>query len=249
MNRFLALIQVAWFTLSTLSRPFKSYATTTLELTTLAYIFCALGLLFFWRHKPMDVAHPFVLACPTPLARICDARGRCAATEAYVNTPLDFIEREEWIVTKLWAYYVNLLRRMRVVHAFPPARPVRHVHSFHTPALDLWGVAFVLAATTGYVAIFLAGWNLHFPSQTERTCWRVAATSTFAITFLGGAFEIASLLWALWRTASFVTPHRRPTMNAVGLERPGLSLAARLPPHAHQVVDGHHATRRLVWYF
>lgn len=206
---------------------------TTLELTTLAYILCAIGLIFFWRHKPMDVSHPFVVDCPTPLALIRDSRGRSAATEEYTNTPLDFIEREEWIVTKLCAYYANLLRRMGVVHTFPAVKPVRHVHSFYTPAVNVWSLVFILVATTGYVAIFLAAWNFHFPSQTEQTLWRIATLSTFFITFFGGLFEILSMLWRLWRRASFVTPHRRNTVD-IELDRKSSSLAAKLPPRAQK---------------
>lgn len=45
-------------------------ALTTLELTTLAFIFMMLATSVCWRHKPLDVSYPIVLETEITIAEI-----------------------------------------------------------------------------------------------------------------------------------------------------------------------------------
>ncbi|KAL7775272.1 hypothetical protein CFE70_006190 [Pyrenophora teres f. teres 0-1] len=171
LARLIASLQILWFTLSTISRPIKGYATTTLEITTLAYIFCAWASMFFWRCKPMDVQDPIMVQCKVPLAAIVDRHGRSAA-EHFHLTPLDFIDRQEWIGSKLWTYYVSLLRKMKIIYVYEKELPARHFSSFNFMAPDKPFVILILMIACTYSAIFLAAWNLHFPTDLERLLWR-----------------------------------------------------------------------------
>ncbi|KAF2691052.1 hypothetical protein K458DRAFT_438759 [Lentithecium fluviatile CBS 122367] len=193
LARMICTLQIFWFTLSTVSRPIARYAVTTLELTTLAYILCALATLFFWRHKPMDIRTPIMLECSTPIGQITDRWGR-AATGSYHYTPLDFVSRGEWIGTRLWTYYVNLLRQMGVVHYYPPELPVRSFSSFNFPIPTRPMLFAMLGISFGYTGIFVAGWNLHYPSLTERLLWRICTLGTMIITVIGGLFEVIMML-------------------------------------------------------
>ncbi|KAF2867509.1 hypothetical protein BDV95DRAFT_679431 [Massariosphaeria phaeospora] len=203
LARLICTVQIFWFTLSTVSRPIKGYATTTLELTTLAYIVCALATLFFWRHKPMDVQTALVLHCPTPLDQIVNRDGRSAA-EHYHFTPLDFISREERIGSRLWVYYVNLLRKMKLVHAYKKLLPVRHVSSFNFSPPDRLMLFLMLGLSFGYASVFVAAWNLHFPTHIEQLLWRTCSLGTMLIVLLGGVFEVAGMLPEYRRRRPFI---------------------------------------------
>lgn len=192
-----------WFTLSTISRPIKGYATTTLEITTLAYILCALVTTFFWRHKPMDVQLPITLNCPVSLDQIVDRNGRSAA-EHYHFTPLDFVSRQEWIGSKLWVYYTNLLRKMRIIHVYPKPLPIRNFSSFNFMLPDRPFLFIIVFLSTAYSSIFVAAWSLHFPTYTERLLWRISSTGTMVITLLGGTFEVVGMLLQYRRRRPFV---------------------------------------------
>lgn len=182
-----------WFTLSTVSRPIKGYAMTTLEITTLAYTFCTIAILFFWRHKPMDVQYPFVLPCDYSLDQIVDRNGRNAADQYYI-TPLEFVSREEWIGSKLWTYYVNLLRKLSIIHVYEKPLPIRHVTSFNFMPPDRPFLFIMLLMSLAYSSIFVAAWKFHFPSEIERILWQTCSLGTLCIVLLGGTFEVIQIV-------------------------------------------------------
>ncbi|KAF1956465.1 hypothetical protein CC80DRAFT_471860 [Byssothecium circinans] len=216
LARIICTIQIFWFTLSTISRPVVGYAITTLELTTLAYILCALAILFFWRSKPMNIQTSMMLECPTPLSRI--RRGR-PPDETYYYTPLDFAGREEWIATRLWTYYVNMLRQMRVVHSYPRQLPVQHFSSFSCPIPTKPMIFIIFGITVAYTSIFVAGWNLHYPSATEQLLWRICSSGTMIITVIGSLFEV---------TIMFLQYQRRHSVTAL-VHNPDIEVIPRHP--------------------
>lgn len=192
-TRFICFVQIFWFTLSTVSRPIKGYATTTLEITTLAYIVCALATMFFWRHKPMDVQDAVFLDCQLMLDQILDKQGRSAAGP-YHFTPLDFVSREEWIASRLWVYNVNLLRRMRIVHTYRRKLPIQHFSSFNFLIVKQSMLFVSLGMSLAYASVFLAGWNLYFPTRLEMIFWRACSLGTMVIVTVGGVFEVSILI-------------------------------------------------------
>lgn len=197
-SSFIASVQMFWFTLSTVTRPIKNLAVTTLEITTLGYIICTLGTLYFWRDKPMDIYCPVVLDCQIPLEQILGDRME-PGDQWYCDTPLDYISREEWIGSRLWTYYVNILRRMRVVHVRPMAKPKQRFSSFNFPALDRKMMLLTLLLALCYTAVFVAGWNCHYNSHTERIMWRISSLGTMIIVLIGGVFEISFAILDSWK--------------------------------------------------
>lgn len=59
--RSITIFQVLFFTISTSARLAQHLVVTTLELTTLAFVFAMLVCSGFWRAKPKDVNTPIVL--------------------------------------------------------------------------------------------------------------------------------------------------------------------------------------------
>lgn len=168
----------------------------------------------------MDIRTPIILECPTPLSRIADRRGRTAA-EPYYYTPLDFISREEWIATRLWTYYVNLLRQMHVVHTYERSLPIRHFSSFNFPLPTRPFIFAILGIAFAYTGIFVAGWNLHYPTRAEQVLWRTCTLGTMIITVIGSLFEV---------TIMFVQYRRRHTVSAL-VHNPDIEIMPRYPTH------------------
>lgn len=162
-----------------MARVVQKLEITTLELTTLGFIFCMLAASYCWRHKPCDVQRPITLKTDTRIADILVEAGDAARTP-YRRTPLDFVSREEWCISILWAYYVQILRSMHLGFCSRKikGRPVNRMPSVNWPPLSLSGTLLYGLVTGVYSAVFLAGWNLSFPTALERLLWRISGIVT-----------------------------------------------------------------------
>ncbi|CAD6580770.1 MAG: hypothetical protein ASARMPRED_000325 [Alectoria sarmentosa] len=60
----ITLIQVLWFVVYTLGRVAQQLPISTLELSTLAFIWCAAVIAFFWWHKPLDLRSMTTITIP-----------------------------------------------------------------------------------------------------------------------------------------------------------------------------------------
>ncbi|OQV01307.1 hypothetical protein CLAIMM_06688, partial [Cladophialophora immunda] len=190
LARFVTSCQIIWFILNVIARATQHLAVTTLEITTIGFIFCTLGVNICWREKPMDVSTVTVLHSEHTIDQIL-LEGPRAAAQPYRLTPLDFASREEWNATKLWQYNVNILRRLGVVRQRPRVRPVQNLSSFGFPKpLSRAASAVTLAVALGYAAIFMAAWNLEFPSVAERLLWLACTSLTTAVTLAVGVIEV-----------------------------------------------------------
>ena len=69
-KRVLTVIQVLWFSINCIGRLAQRMALTTLELTTLAFIYSMLATSVCWRHKPLDVSYPITLETDITIAEI-----------------------------------------------------------------------------------------------------------------------------------------------------------------------------------
>lgn len=184
-SRAITIIQVLWFSITSVARFILHLELTTLELTTLGFIFCMLVTSYCWKHKPCDVERPIILKTDTEIADILIQAGDAARTP-YRRTPLDFVSREEWCISLLWAYYVEILRSMRLGFCSREikVRPINRMPSVNWPPLSLSGTLWYGLVTGIYSGVFLVGWNLTFPTDTERLLWRIAGivTITFPVT-------------------------------------------------------------------
>lgn len=91
--RLIMVLQTLWFLANFLGRIAQGLAITGIELTTVAFIYSSLPMMFLWRHKPADVGVAEVLVTDASMAEILLAGGD-AAREPYSKTPLDFIHRK-----------------------------------------------------------------------------------------------------------------------------------------------------------
>lgn len=179
---------------TTLARFGQNLAVTTLELTVLANICCTLATYLCWWSKPNSIETSHFYSLNVPIEDIVRNAGN-ETNGSYRDTPLDFVSRDEWSASRLWNYYVNILRHLGLLKVFNLHfdRPAQRINTFNwpKPGSRRWAVFLYLFFLT-YTAIFLAPWNFHFPTPAESWVWRTAALVQSGITVAVGVFEI---LW------------------------------------------------------
>ena len=117
----------------------------------------------------------------------------------YRWTPLDFISREEWYCSLLWAYYVQILKNMHnlVVNVRPNEKPYKHIPDLQWPNISLPLKIFDAVVILAFASIFVSAWNFHFPSQIEQILWRTCSIATLVYGCLGeahaGLFELSTI--------------------------------------------------------
>ena len=181
-----------WFTTSTLSRVVLRVSITTLELTTLGFIFCMFITSFLWWHKPYEISQALVLRSNTSLAEILLGAGD-AARHPYQNTPLDFISHEEWSLSLFWTYYINIVQKAGVpIFARPiKNRPYDRIPTINWPMPHGFLPKVVCGfLSTTYSAVFVCGWNFSFPTNIERHLWRISSVYLTSFMPLVGLFDL-----------------------------------------------------------
>ena len=180
--RAITLIQIAWFSVQCIARAIQHLPLSTFELSTLAFVFCSLNMFFFWYHKPLDVEAPIILRTETRIADILLKAGD-RAREPYSTTPLDFLDPPEQRTSIIALCKFGL----GVLFGFdkePNIRPVKtFVNSRTTPyrGITVPEMLYGILLEMIYFGIHLAGWNLTFPTQTERILWRIASLQLLGV--------------------------------------------------------------------
>lgn len=170
--RFIAVCQIGWFSISCLGRAIQHLPITTMELSVLAIIFCTLGTYFFWAAKPMDVGSAIILEPNTSLRDILLCAGDIAR-EPYRCTPLDFVGQNHSSWYLYWTYWMNIVRKMHLM--FPVRRgPIEMIPNDNFPPLTSWTHVILFLFQSAYMAIHIAAWAFHFPTDLERLLWRLS---------------------------------------------------------------------------
>lgn len=178
-TKAIVCLQTAWFLLQCLGRAITSLATTTLELSTVAFVLCSLATYHFWYFKPQDVSVPISIyfddiSHPLPTKR---AASPCSGREEL--TPLDFVDnlRPSWSLTimpHLWA-----------PNAGHKSRPLQRLPNDRLPQIGIKAQIILRIVTMLYACIHMIGWHFGFSSVAEKWLWRasasvhVLATTTF----------------------------------------------------------------------
>ena len=172
--RALTLIQIVWFLVQSIGRWAQHLKLSTLDLSTIAFIFCTTNTFFFFRHKPRDVETALVLQCETSLAQIQEKAGD-RSRKPYRQTPLDFVKpstNRNSLIAPFW-FAIRICFDWRKEQDLPvrtfgnsKTTPPRGIN-----VVDMvYGTIFVVA----YFGIHLVGWDFVFPSRTEQILWRAS---------------------------------------------------------------------------
>ncbi|KAB2569619.1 hypothetical protein DBV05_g11707 [Lasiodiplodia theobromae] len=229
VTRLITCCQIFWFFLNTAGRMAQGLAITTLELTTLATIFCTLATYTAWMHKPLDVKTAVPLKPKKPLRLILDdaiVAGEYSG-EPYRRTPLDFIEAapSSWYI--YWSYGMDVFRRMHIHFWRAKARPAVKIAEDHFLPLSSRLNLLLFAFQLSFTAIHLAGWNFFFPTPAERVLWHVSSAISVACVFVYWAVDLFAFDVLPWVYGTFPSVARRKR----ALER---SVEKRAPGSMHE---------------
>ena len=132
----------------------------------------------------MDASQPIIIKAQKDLAEILQKANSPALH--FGQTPLSFINRREWFMSKFWIHYSKILRRVRLL---PGTRPkpteANHFLSIDFKETDLKWEAFCCPLIPLYSCIFIAAWNFAFPTNIERTLWQAASIANIVYGVVG----------------------------------------------------------------
>ncbi|KAJ5709802.1 hypothetical protein N7493_010093 [Penicillium malachiteum] len=175
LARMITIGQAAWFFINCIIRVAQNLFLTTLELTTLSFILIFFVTSFCWQHKPKDISRAMILKTPTPIALI-RSKYHPRPEEPWYQTPLDFLSREEWVIARLWRYYVQILHYLHIpIFTRPSSKPYDYLPSDTFLRPDRVSKVLFVPCELLFACIFLFAWNFTFPTPTEMLVWRIAA--------------------------------------------------------------------------
>ncbi|KAI4098753.1 MAG: hypothetical protein L6R37_006309 [Teloschistes peruensis] len=180
-----SLNQIGWFVVQCLGRWHAHLPLTSLELTTISYVWCTWAIYAQWLHRPLDVTVPTVLHTQSSTAEILLQAGPQASTP-YRQTPLDFVfdGRHSWTLD------VQPMLRFRID---PRARPLPRLLNDGFPWFSAPTDALAIIAIVIFYGVILAfGWSFVFPTAIERLLWCVSAPVVVGTTAAFMLWELAS---------------------------------------------------------
>ncbi|KAH6669249.1 hypothetical protein B0J14DRAFT_115384 [Halenospora varia] len=189
LARLLTIGQTLWFIASSVTRVGQGLSITTLELTTVSFIIVLFGTSYCWLHKPSDVLRPVIIKCNSTISIIRNEAGY-HDPEDYTTTPLDFINREDYVMDMIWKYYVGILYKMRIPLFSRPIKARPYDRNCNTDFLkteldfELFAGVFIFA----FSATTMCAWNFYFPTPVERLLWRCASAFTLIFGVVGGLY-------------------------------------------------------------
>ena len=155
----LACIQASWFVLSSLARTLQALPVTTLELSTIAYVFFAILIYASLWRKPLDIRVPTSI---TLLKLVEDVKQNAVLESLFHNST-------DWDEDKFSSEYYLIPYRSNKKRSFDDSR--------------LLPRSFIIAPILGvmYGIWHCIAWAFYFPSEAERKLWHVCVGLTTAL--------------------------------------------------------------------
>ncbi|KAF4549327.1 Hypothetical protein D9617_22g066730 [Elsinoe fawcettii] len=197
MLRLISLWQILWFCMNEFFRYLDGLHISALELTTVANIVVTLPSAFCWFFKPQDITVAEVIFCPVPMHTIVlSAPVRPGGHYRY--SPLDFVDRAEWVWSRQYQHYMNVLRHLLRPLRWDPITlpaPRPRIQTTHVPAISCRAYAVLSLITMAYMSMFILAWNHEFPSPDERLLWRLCSLGALVLAVLCLFFEHLGWIW------------------------------------------------------
>ena len=162
--RTLTLVQIGWFLVQSIARCVQHQALSTLELSTLAFIFCTINTFFFWRHKPLDVTTPIVLLCKTKVEDML-VRAGDGPFKRYSRTPLDHVKPpnvQRSLIAPYWFGFKVIFNNRGKERRSLPVKTFENSQINPPRGLKVADVAFGTVFIFIYFGIHLMGWEIPF---------------------------------------------------------------------------------------
>lgn len=169
-QKLFTCLQTGWFIIQCLGRAVQKLPITTFELTTLGFVFCTLIMYYQWANKPLDVERPTIITTTSSIADIHRKAGD-AVKEPWHQTPLDFVDdlSPSWLI--------DAQPHLRFQRG-PPERPLPRFTNDRFPVIGAsFDAILLLFVSMIYCCLHFVAWNFSFPTNIERTLWRVSSVA------------------------------------------------------------------------
>jgi squalene monooxygenase len=90
-----AFVQAGWLLCAMIGCAVQKLPITPLELFTIAFVVPTMATQYFWANKPQNIGAPVTVKVEWTISEILLEAGD-AASDAWVDTPMDFIEKPIW---------------------------------------------------------------------------------------------------------------------------------------------------------
>ena len=181
--KVITTFQIGYLVLQCIGRAAQGLVITTMELSALAIVICAMMTSLCWFRKPVNVITPVPLHCNYSMEEILTKAGK--KDYAWKQTPFDFVDN----LGPSWALNVQPFMNMPVS---PHERPLPRFGNDRLPNLSGRQEVVLCISTLLYAAIHLFGWNYTFPTHVELILWRLSSMFLFANTVAFWTFETAA---------------------------------------------------------
>jgi hypothetical protein len=200
-----ACVQSIWLIVQSIARASQGLPITQLELSTMAFVMCALIMYLLWWDKPFGVEQRIVLIGVTYMTTeeeegLRNSSGVRVLWEQIWWEGHDY--KDDFVHDFGWDAFVKLT----VLNLAPDnwdntlgdqfKRLLRHLFGLgrsdkDTPPRELINTLTLYAAGTLFSAFHIGAWNWEFPSPISRTLWRA-----FAVTATGaGPFSVLLIIF------------------------------------------------------
>ena len=179
--RAITLCQIIWFVINIIGRWAQQLTVTTFELTTVSFILCSLGTTFCWWNKPADAILAEIIESDISINDILRTEGQ--TLDAWRRTPLDFVSRKEWMWSRCWTNFVNILNHIHITFGSDVVPIDRIPDSLHRE-LSIQQIYVCIALAIVYFSVLFVGWNYTFPTRSEQILWRAACVTMMAMTLV-----------------------------------------------------------------
>jgi hypothetical protein len=158
-----ALLQASWLVLQCIARAVQHLPITTLEISALAYVPCALFVSYLWWPKPYDVAEATLL-----LVKKMQANSATPTMQPSGQTP------EKAVTTLSTDFPESSIIVCYDYETFPMSRACWRAIASTLVLINRWGI---LTAMFCFIfgGIHCTAWNFSFASSEERLIWRVCS--------------------------------------------------------------------------
>ena len=182
--KLFTILQICWFLLQSVSRLKQHIALTSMELSTIAFIVCTMGTNIMWWHKPKDVFIPIVLEIDCTLEDLLAMTGS-RLTEAKMeanNWQWSPLEKFDDLRPNFLVDAGQYLPRKSSFDLSQSAQKKRFRNDRLPPMERDWLLnSFLSVLSHAFGAIYVAGWNLSFPTRAEQIAWRICSTTMFSL--------------------------------------------------------------------
>jgi hypothetical protein len=190
--KLFTILQTGWFILQCVARLAQQISITSLELSTIAFVVCTIGTNIMWFSKPKDVIIPIILEVDCTLKELLEMVGPLVvdANAEIINWKASPLEKFDDLRPN---FFDDAWRLVSGKKGLSQQEQKIRFRNDRLPPLErdwlLNWIGFALSLTFG--AVYVAGWNISFPTHTETVIWRVCIITTMSLVI---AYWILDLL-------------------------------------------------------